>query len=171
MGELASFGKVFFPAHLTRCYVPTSMIVNGLTLPMRFVDAVKTRRFNRSRGSWQLREDCDSYGNRLEAELGEVYRTAKQIKVETDRLATHFQANGCYGESLADFAGPGAIPDILDFSQIICFGISGGGEPFCFDYRKSEEHPSVIWWDDVYWRKVSPDFDSFLELFDLTLVK
>src|SRR5690606_288217 len=101
-----------------------------------------------------------------ETELGEVSRTVEQIKIETDVLPTHFQPDGYYGESLPDMAGPGAIPDIVDFSQIVCFGIAGGGEPFCLDYRSSPQRPSVIWWDDVYWRRVSPDFGAFLELFD-----
>ena len=57
--------------------------------------------------------------------------------------------------------------DIVDFSQIVCFAIAGGGEPFCFDFRESPNPPSVIWWDDVFWRKVSPEFEAFLQLFDL----
>ena len=144
------------------------MIVNELKLPESFATAVKSTRLKRTKGSWQLRKECDSYGNPLETELGEVYRTPKRIKNETAGLTVQFEPNDYYGKSLADFAGPGAIPDIVDFAEILCFGIAGGGEPFCFDYRETTKTPSVIWWDDVYWRRVSPDFDAFLKLFDTT---
>lgn len=50
---------------------------------------------------------------------------------------------------------------------MICFGISGDGAPFCLDYRTSENEPSVIWWDDIYWRKVSPNFKEFLALLEI----
>src|SRR5262249_48296221 len=102
-----------------------------------------------------------------ETELGEFYDTRERVDNETAELRVGFEADGFYGESLPDMAGPGAIPDILDFSKIVCFGISGDGAPFCLDYRESPESPRVIWWDDVYWRVVAPDFESFLELFDL----
>ncbi len=144
------------------------MIVNGQQLPESFVAAIENGQLQRERGSWQLREERDSYGNPLETGLGSVFHTPEQIKEETDLLPNHFEPDGYYGESLQDMAGPGAIADIVDFSQIICFAIAGGGEPFCFDYRDSTNEPSVIWWDDVYWRKVSPDFVTFLRLFDFS---
>ncbi|MBL8019919.1 MAG: SMI1/KNR4 family protein [Leptospirales bacterium] len=58
-----------------------------------------------------------------------------------------------------------AIPDIVDFTHIVCFGTSGDGAPFCLDYRQDSSKPSVLWWDDIYWRRIAPDVDSFLELF------
>lgn len=144
-----------------------SIVVNELQLPAAFVDAVGSRRLRRSKGSWQLREFCDSYGNPLEAELGQVYETAGAIKTATDSLASQFQASDYYGNSLKELAGPGAVTDILDFSLVLCFGIASGGEPFCLDYREDIATPSVVWWDDVYWRKISPDFDGFISLFDI----
>ncbi len=108
------------------------------------------------------------YGNLLETKLGQVFDTPARIKEETDSLPVHFAPDGYYGESLPDMAGPGAIPDIVDFVEIVCFAIAGGGEPFCFDYRESSDQPSVTWWDDVYWRRVSPDFEAGLQLFDLS---
>ena len=144
------------------------MIINDLELPASFVNALNSGRLDRSRGSWQLLQDCDSDGHPLETELSEMYRTEEKIQAETDALPESFQPDGYYGESSPDMAGPGAIPDIVDFSQIVCFGSAGGGEPFCFDFRDSIERPSVIWWDDAYWRKVSPDFEAFLNLFDFS---
>ena len=67
-------------------------------------------------------------------------------------LPVGFEPNGAYGESLPEMAGPSAIPDIVDFDGVVCFGISGDGAPFCFDYRGSGAEPRIIWWDDVYWR-------------------
>lgn len=83
-------------------------------------------------------------------------------------LPKHFAPDGFYGEPSVEADAPGYIPDIVDFSKIVCFGISGDGAPFCFDFRDNESNPSVIWWDDVYWRRVAPDFASFLELFDIS---
>ena len=143
------------------------MIVNQLPLPRQFVEMVNSRKFRRSIGSWQLIEERDSYGNLLETELGEVYCTTQAIRKETNELPVHFQPDGYYAEPTEEMAGPGAIPDIVDFSRILKFGLSGDGAPFCFDYRDSDK-PSVIWWDDVYWRRVSPDF---VDLFDFAIEK
>jgi hypothetical protein len=43
-------------------------------------------------------------------------------------------------------------PKERNFSEIICFGMSGDGTPFCFDFRSNTHQPSIIWWDDIYWR-------------------
>ncbi|MNF08811.1 SMI1 / KNR4 family protein [compost metagenome] len=57
------------------------------------------------------------------------------------------------------------MPDIIDFTEIICFGMAGDGSPFCFDYRGGRSAPSVILWDDDYWRKIANSFEDFLLLF------
>lgn len=142
------------------------MVVNGLALPDSLVDALRSGQLARSRGSWQLKADLDAYGNPLESELGEIYSSPEELKLETDKLSADFPSNEDYGESSTDFAGPGAIPDITEFSEIVCFAISADGSPFCLDFRESKARPSVIWWDDVYWRRIAPDVESFLALFD-----
>ena len=114
-----------------------------------------------------MRSNCDAFGQFLETELGEVYDTPAKIERETAELPVGFEPKGGYGESRAELAGPGAIPDIVDFSGVLCIGMSGDGAPFCLDYRGAQTEPRVIWWDDVYWRVVAPDFASFLALFDL----
>jgi len=141
--------------------------VNGFRLPDSFLQAVASGCLRREVGSWQLRSDRDAFGQKLEAELGEVYDTLTKIKRATAELPHGFEPNGVYGESPAEMAGPGAIPDIVDFRGVVCFGMSGDGAPFCFDYRGEPAEPRVIWWDDVYWRVVAPDFASFLSLLDL----
>ena len=142
------------------------MKLPGFDLPKSLVAGVRRGRFRRERGSWALRSDHDSFGNVLETELGEVFETAEQLASESAGLSTYFSSDGDYGSSSPELAGPGAVPDIVDFSRIICFATSGDGAPFCLDYRESGSIPRVLWWDDCYWRVVSPDFDAFLALFD-----
>jgi len=141
------------------------MMVNGLTLPSVLVDALRSGRLRRDLGVWQLKAEKDTYGNPLETDL-RIIDSEEKIQQTTGALPASFQADGYYGESLADIAGPGAIADIIDFSQIVCFADSGDGAPFCLDFRESSTCPSVIWWDDVYWRRIAPDVASFFLLFD-----
>jgi hypothetical protein len=143
------------------------MQINDLKIPAALSEAIRSGHLLRTVGSWYLVDEFDAYGYHLETELGEVYSTPARIKEETDVLPEHFQPDGYYGESLPDLQGPGAIPDIIEFSKIICFAISGDGSSFCLDYRDTPDQPSVIWWDDVYWRRLAPDFDSFLSLFNI----
>src|SRR5690606_24058909 len=94
----------------------------------------------------------------LETELGYVFRTQEEIEKETRALPTDFEIDD--PEDL--IVESGAIPPIQDFSEIVCFAISGDGAPFCLDYRADRSRPSVIWWDDIHWRLIAPDFDTFL---------
>jgi len=144
-------------------------VINGLTLPRAFVEDTAIGRFKRARGSWQLRQECDAYSNPLETELGKVYATAEAIQEQTARLPRDFEPGNFYGTRSADNAdgAPGFIPDITDFSWIVCFGISGDDAPFCFDFRDDPNHPSVVWWDDWYWRRIAPDYEAFVGLFDI----
>ena len=143
------------------------MEINGLKLPSSFVEILHKGTLRREIGSWNLRKEIDAYGNKLESELGEIYETEDALIRETNLLPKHFAPDGFYGEPSEWQAEPGFIPDIVDFSKIVCFGMSGDGAPFCFDFRDNLEEPSVIWWDDVYWRRITPDFDSFIALLDL----
>ena len=141
--------------------------INGHSLPKSFVAAFKNNRLQRKIGSWALKDSVDSFGNKLETELGCVFLSEKEILLETTNLKSSFQSDGCYGETSEYSGEPGFIPDITDFSDIVVFGISGDGSPFCFDYRNNKNNPEVIWWDDVYWRKVSDTYDEFIELFEI----
>jgi len=144
------------------------MFVNGLQLPASFVRALDSGRLRREVGSWLLKENRDSFGNRLETELGEVFESVARIRQETTALPDSFARDEIPDTWPRELIGPGAIPDIRDFSRVVCFAVAGGGEPFCLDYRENPDRPAVIWWDDCYWRRVSPDFDAFLSLFDLS---
>jgi hypothetical protein len=98
--------------------------------------------------------------------LGTFFETPKEIEAATSSLSRDFQPNGFYGQKREAAPGPAAVDDIVSFSGILCFAIAGDGAPFCLDYRVTPEHPRVIWWDDVYWRVIAPDFDAFVELFE-----
>jgi SMI1 / KNR4 family (SUKH-1) len=127
---------------------------------------VESRVLRREHGSWPLRFNFDAFGNPWEAELGQVYTNAGDIERESDLLSKCFSPDiGDVPEMSSD--APGFIPYIFDFSQILTFAIAGDGAPYCFDYRERGDIPSIIWWDDSYWRRVAPDFRTFLSLFDL----
>lgn len=143
------------------------MLVNGHRLPDSFVRAVASGALSWEVGSSLLRSGRDAFGRPLESELAEVYTTPEAIARATAELPLGFEPNGVYGESLTELAGPGAIPDIVDFVGVVCFGVAGDDAPFCFDYRAGGAEPRVIWWDDAYWRVVAPDFNNFLSLFEL----
>src|SRR5438034_453169 len=57
----------------------------------------------------------------------------------------------------------GFIPFITDFSEIVQFGYAGDGAAYCFDYRENPDEPSIIHWNEAYWRRVAPHFQYFLD--------
>jgi hypothetical protein len=63
---------------------------------------------------------------------------------------------------------PGYLPRITDYSQILQFGMTQDGLPFAFDFRENLQEPSVIcmpkW--EVRWRRVAPNFETFLCLLE-----
>ncbi len=141
------------------------MRIRDNTVPPLMEEIINTGELSREIGSWNLKSNIDSYGNILETEFSSLLSTEKEILDATIQLSKDFFADGDYG-SETDENYPGSIPDIIDFSKIVCFGISGDGSPFCFDFRDSSNEPSIIWWDDIYWRKLSPNLNSFLLLLD-----
>ncbi|MGD9171788.1 MAG: SMI1/KNR4 family protein [Candidatus Thiodiazotropha sp.] len=142
------------------------MKINGFWLPYSFVSALKSNALSRTCGSWNLKTNSDAFGHYLETEIGEVWATEEKIRERTLNLPVSFKVDGCYGKQSEYFNEPGFIDDITDFSNIVEFAISGDGASFCFDYRSNISNPEVIWWDDVYWRKISNSYDEFISLFD-----
>lgn len=143
------------------------MEVNRHKLPNAFIEGINENIFFREVGSWPLKNEIDSYGNHLETELGKVFTSFEEITEETNKLEKDFTPDGVYGAESDWKDEPGFIDDITDFSNIVSFAIDGGGSPFCFDFRSSEEAPKIIWWDDCYWRDISPSFEEFLNLFEI----
>lgn len=143
------------------------MEINGLKLPATFVRDIQEGKFQRVIGCWELKENVDAFGNHLETDIGDVYEDTKSIIRQTNDVGEDFTSYKLYEPNEWDNK-PGYIPYISDFSKVVCFGTSGDGADFCFDYRKDINNPSVIWWDDVYWRRIAPDYDSFIDLFDFS---
>ena len=143
------------------------MNINGLEIPEALLKAMKSKNYNQKIGSVPLKVSKDSYGYELETEIGELYNSDERIRYESKSLAKGFAPDGIYGEVSEYNNEPGFINDIIDFQNILSFAISSDGAPFCLDYRdKNKSTPCVIWWQDVYWRKVSDNLPDFLFLFD-----
>lgn len=142
-------------------------MVSDFHIPELLSGMLNKGRLHRQKGSWALRSNADYYGHFLETELGEVHSTAESLLKATLSLPVNFPPD--YAEGPDEFAGePGHIPYICDFSSLVEFGTSGDGAPFCLDYRENPQEPSVIWWDDAYWRRLAPTFADFITLFDLS---
>jgi hypothetical protein len=140
--------------------------VNGLYLPDSFERAIQEGKTSRI---WRLKNGEDAYGNRLWTSVGTIYTDEDALLNETADVAgvrSHdLEApEGLTVEEEPYANDPGFVPYITDFSKIVCFGHAGDGSPFCFDFRENPERPSVLYWDDVYWRRIAPDFESFLNL-------
>jgi len=141
------------------------MNINGLNLPSGLLEAMESRKYCPKIGSIALSDEKDSFGNKLETEIGEMFTTLNQIRNETNNLPERFVSDGVYGEESEYCNEPGFIADLTDFKCIIAFAISSDGSPFCLDYRQNRISPGVVWWDDTYWRKISESIDDFLSLF------
>jgi hypothetical protein len=118
------------------------------------------------RPSVQLVKESDSFGNDLQTEIALVLTDARKIVERSNGLAKEYAADPSYGtdnRQQDDFAN---LSDILDFSEVIAFAESADGSPFCLDFRRTKNEPSVIWWDDDHWRYVAQSIDQFIELFE-----
>ena len=142
------------------------MLINGNSLPSSFVKATEEKVLDRDVGSWHLKESLDFFGNKLETELGQIHASEQEILKNTTDLIDSYRPDGIYGSDSEYKDEPGFIEDIIDFTDIVTFAISSDGAPFCFDYRKNKADPEIIWWDDVYWRKISNSYDDFIALFE-----
>lgn len=138
------------------------MDVNGLKLPDAFVRAVAQGAFS----SHSVARPVEGLYP-LNLDMAEVYQEQATLTQATLRVAIGFEPDDWYGARTPDV--PGGIPDIVNFSQIVCFGSSSAGEPFCFDFRHDAINPGVICWDGdaLSWRRIAPDFEAFLDQFGL----
>ena len=154
------------------------MTVNGLKLPHSLVALI-----DRAKPSdyWVPKDNSNQFPL-LEQEHVDVddeeslddlllCKNPGEIEKETNRLPVAFHLGGVIAEDVAGWNAkwshlPGWIPFITDFSQIVYFGETPCAEAYCLDYRENPEEPSIIHWDDAYWRRVAPNFDSFIGLFE-----
>ena len=143
------------------------MTINGLALPADFVTAVSQGALRRSRGCWQLLDDLDAWGQPLQMEIGEIFEDIECLEKETKGLTRDFPSDPLDGADISENE-PGFVPYIIDFTKVVCFGVSGEDAPLCFDFRADLQNPEVIWWEDAFWRRIAPDWTSFAALFNLT---
>jgi hypothetical protein len=138
------------------------MVVKGFQLPAAFVDL-----FHEGGIPYSTNEACgvDAYGNPWECEL-ELHVDLSSFEWWSDHLQEAFSCDPNDPPPQPPYHSSGFIPYIDDFSQIVCFGTGHEGSPFCFDYRANQDTPSIIYWDDIYWRRVAPDFETLLTLFE-----
>ena len=140
--------------------------IAGLRVPAASLRAV-SEGLNSQGAVLRPHSGVDAYGHPLMLDLAQVYQEPMALAQATLRVAIGFEADAWYGARLP--ASAGAIPDIVDFSRILCFASSSEGEPFCLDFRDDALHPSVICWDGdaLSWRRIAPDVETFLRLFGL----
>jgi hypothetical protein len=145
------------------------MIVNGLKLPDAFVALIDRPV---PEDDWVPKggeEGVDAYGHRFGGGLW-LFDSLAKIEEETNRLPDYFHVATLTPERIdkwhvAYMQYAGFIPYITDFSRIVCFGRTSSGERYCFDYRDNPNIPSIIHWDDGYWRRIAPDFDALISLY------
>ncbi len=141
------------------------MTVNGLALPASFVKFFEEYWCT----SWELKDKIDAYGTPLETGF-EPLDSLQRMQERTAGLARYGRMSPEQVESQTERerTSPGFIPYIRDFSEIVQFGRTGSGAPFCFDFRENAREPSVISFldRDCYWRRLAPNFDAFISLFE-----
>lgn len=146
------------------------MEINGLKLPDTFAQDVRSGRLRREQGSWELRKDESAYGEPLQTELGRVFDHLDLIQKETDELPkgfTFLSTEDAEGYTKLYGIATGEVPYFWNFTKIVCFAVAGDGAAFCFDFRENEQQPTVIWWNDSYWQRIAPNYEAFIQLFDI----
>jgi len=157
------------------------MIVNGLQLPASFQEFVGK---HPSR-VWDLKENLDAYDQPLVDRWGRPYPiqflpygTLEQIEKATALIVRSFlrlvdlskidPERHAMVKADLEAVRSGFLPAFFDFSQIIQFGSSPTLAPFCFDFRENLEEPSVIHMPmgEIRWRRIAPNFETFICLFE-----
>jgi len=101
----------------------------------------------------------------FETELSWIITDISDLKTEHRDLVRGFPPEFAEDDEPFGFYST-EIPYILDFSKVVPFAQSGDGAQFCFDFRDDINNPSIIWWADVTWIRVSNDIEGFVDLFD-----
>ena len=141
------------------------LTINGLQLPASYCALAAKYEGFYGFCNLKLKKPKDSFGYPLECELAQIYSNEQKHKEITGSLNNYFVPDGYYGELDSNDTDPESLKDITDFKKIVCFGIAGDGSQFCFDFRDCANVPTVIWWEDDHWRKISNSFEEFICLF------
>jgi len=62
---------------------------------------------------------------------------------------------------------PGNPSTAKVWCQLVHFGEAGDAAAYCCDHRDNREELSIIHWNDACWRRLAPDFDTFINRFGL----
>jgi len=96
-----------------------------------------------------MKEHLDAYRYYFPFASIELFNLDSMVE-KTGELPRRFERFEPYDEKELNGESEihGLISDIKDFSKIVVFGKTGGGEPFCLDYRGSLQEPKVIFWSN-----------------------
>jgi hypothetical protein len=143
---------------------PVTLDSPALELPEAFAVLCQDIQEGKTRDNWLLKGRRDAYGNYLSNSDIDFLVNPESIQTETERLRGLFGQNGCFEADPDDAASPGFV-EVTNMETFVCFGYTGSGEPFFFDFRQDTQEPSIITWNDAYWQRVAPNFETFLRLF------
>lgn len=74
----------------------------------------------------------------------------------------HFSAEGPLNSNIMSCHE--LLQDVLD-KGVIPFAMDVGHDVFCFNYRKTPQHPSVVFWGQGFGMlPIAPDFEAFVNL-------
>jgi hypothetical protein len=143
------------------------VVVNNLRLPISFVQFAGQPDVVRQ---WMVKEERDAYGNEWGLDV-DIYTDPETFVQETNQLHHKFKLDHLTPEIIEAWNAwspnsPGFLRFITDFSHIVQFGANGAGENYCFDFRDEPHQPGVIYWEDCRWRRVAPDFETFMSLLE-----
>jgi hypothetical protein len=142
------------------------MTVNGFELPAAFVQLSKATERGEAPDRWGLKENVDAYGQPWENYGVEILTDPKEIADDTCWLERKYREDHGFRNSIEARGAPGFINDFTGVSHFVRFATSPTGEFYCFDFGGDPREPSVVYWDTGgYWRRLAPNFSSFLALF------
>jgi hypothetical protein len=141
------------------------MTVSGFELPVAFVELCEAIERGEAPYEWELKENVDAYGRPWEiADLRIVAHDPESLESWTAWIQTAFFQEGRLSQPSYEADAPGFIADFTDLSHFVWLGDSTAGHTYAFDFGTDPKEPSVVCWDN-YWRRVAPDFASFIALF------
>jgi hypothetical protein len=114
-----------------------------------------------------LRDNVDAYGHPWENFGLILYTDPEFIAEETCQLKRMFREEHRFQQDEAFRSQPGFIQDFTGVDNYVRIGGGNTGEPYCIDFGADSEEPSVVSWPtiDGYWRRVAPNFETFIALF------
>jgi hypothetical protein len=143
--------------------------VYGFQLPASFVQLYQAIRERKLDSIWVQKGRVDAYGRPWKPRGLTIVPNLEVIREVTAMLPRFYHAEHRFQQDAREHGNkPGFIADFTDVSKLVWFGRTGSGEPYCFDFGDNPEEPSVIFWDE-YWRRVAPNFASFIVLFQPAL--